>query len=84
MIEFLAANWLWIVLIGAMVLMHRGGGCGSHGSHGGHGGHAGHGNRGSQRERSTTGEPGGTAEVIDRVSTKPAGDAGTPGHRHAA
>ena len=35
MIEFLTANWLWIVLVGAFVWMHtRGGGCGSHGSHG--------------------------------------------------
>jgi len=33
MIEFLTANWLWIVLVGAMLAMHRGG-CGSHGSHG--------------------------------------------------
>lgn len=39
MIRFLATNWLWIVLIGGFVLMHRGGGCGM----GGHGGHAGHG-----------------------------------------
>ena len=31
MIEFLAANWLWIVLIVAMVAMHRHGGCGMHG-----------------------------------------------------
>jgi hypothetical protein len=34
-IEFLAANWLWIAAIVVMVLMHRGGhGCGMHGSHG--------------------------------------------------
>jgi len=47
MIDFLAANWLWIVLIAAFVALHRrGGGCGSHGSHGGHG----HGNH-DQRER---------------------------------
>lgn len=32
MIEFLAANWLWIAAIVFMVLMHRGGhGCGVHG-----------------------------------------------------
>ena len=36
MTEFLSANWLWIVLIVAMVAMHRGGGCGSHG-HSNHG-----------------------------------------------
>ena len=29
MIEFLAANWLWIVLLVAMLAMHRGG-CGMH------------------------------------------------------
>ena len=29
MIEFLAAYWLWILLIGGFVLMHRGGGCGA-------------------------------------------------------
>lgn len=30
MIEFLAANWLWIVFLIAMVAMHRHGGCGGH------------------------------------------------------
>lgn len=40
MIEFLASNWLWIVLVAFFVAMHRGGhGCGMHGSHGGHAGH---------------------------------------------
>jgi hypothetical protein len=32
MTDFLAANWLWIVLVVAMFAMHRGG----HGSHGRH------------------------------------------------
>lgn len=42
MIEFLAANWLWIAAIVFFVVMHRGGhGCGMHGSHGSHGGHGG-------------------------------------------
>ena len=40
MIQFLPANWLWIVLLAAVLAMHRGG-CGGHGnaSHGtsGHG-----------------------------------------------
>ena len=36
MIEFIDANWLWVLLIAAMVLIHRRGGCGSHGSHGTH------------------------------------------------
>lgn len=32
MIDFLAANWLWLVLIVGMLAMHRmhGGGCGGH------------------------------------------------------
>lgn len=36
MVEILAANWIWILVIGAFVAMHRaGGGCGMHGR-GGH------------------------------------------------
>lgn len=30
MIEFLTANWLWIVFVFAMGAMHRHGGCGGH------------------------------------------------------
>ena len=34
MIEFLAANWLWIAVVVFFVAMHRGGhGCGMHGHH---------------------------------------------------
>jgi hypothetical protein len=33
MMEFVAANWLWIVVIVAVVAMHRGGGCGGHSNH---------------------------------------------------
>jgi hypothetical protein len=33
MIEFLTANWVWIVLVVALFVMHRGGGCGGHASH---------------------------------------------------
>lgn len=34
MIEFLAANWLWIAAIVFLVAMHRSGhGCGMHGGH---------------------------------------------------
>jgi len=37
MIEFLAANWLWIVIAGVFVWMHtRRGGCGMHSGHGDH------------------------------------------------
>ena len=38
MLEFIAANWLWIVFIAAMLAMHRGGSCGSH-NHGNQGSH---------------------------------------------
>lgn len=34
--EFLSTNWVWLLFIGGMVVMHLG-----HGGHGG--GHAGHG-----------------------------------------
>ena len=40
MINFIAANWLWIAFIVAMLSMHRGGGCGGHGRQ--HGKHAQH------------------------------------------
>ena len=54
MIEFFAANWLWIVLIAAFFAMHRSGmGCGM-----GHGGHGGHGRQDSDR-----------AETDDRTSS---------------
>lgn len=33
MIDFLAANWVWIALVLAFLAMQRGGGCGSHGNH---------------------------------------------------
>lgn len=33
MTEFLAANWLWIALVVAMLAMHRHGGCSMHGHH---------------------------------------------------
>ena len=50
MIDFLAANWLWIVLIGAFLWMHsRGGGCGMHGNHR-HGGQDGSSHDESARE----------------------------------
>lgn len=42
MTEFLAANWLWIVLLVAFFALHRSGmGCGmGHGGHGSHGSHS--------------------------------------------
>lgn len=59
MITFLSANWLWIVLIGGMLVMHLGhsgqgsGGCG----HGGHGGHAEHGD--AQKPSTAADDDGG-------------------------
>lgn len=48
MIEFLTANWLWIVFIAGFVALHRGGGgCGSHG-------HANHGS-GARDDRTVAG-----------------------------
>ncbi|MFN0027092.1 MAG: DUF2933 domain-containing protein [Acidimicrobiales bacterium] len=36
--EFLAANWVWILIMAVFLAMHLGGhGCGGHGRH--HGGH---------------------------------------------
>lgn len=44
MLSFLSTYWVWIVLIGAMLLMHRG-----HGGHGGgHGGGCGGGHAGAE------------------------------------
>jgi hypothetical protein len=37
MLEYLSANWVWMLLVGAMLWMHLG-----HGGHGGHGGCGGH------------------------------------------
>ena len=33
MLDFIGTNWIWILLIGGMLIMHLG-----HGGHGGHGG----------------------------------------------
>lgn len=65
MLEFISANWLWILLIGGMVFMHLGhgghggqgghGGCGSHGGHSGHSEHSGHGSRGQEDRGSSDG-----------------------------
>ena len=40
MLDFLSSNWVWILLIGGMLIMHLGHG-GGHGEHGGHDGHGG-------------------------------------------
>lgn len=53
MIGFLTANWVWILLVGAMLWMHLG--------HGGHSGHGGHGGCGGGHQN------GGTAQPDDQV-----------------
>lgn len=83
MIRFITANWIWFVLIGAMLLMHRGhrGHGGGHG--GGCGGH-GHNQQGSADTDQRTGHEDHPAAASDRpdVERTPAssGPARTP-HR---
>ena len=60
MLEFLNNNWLWILLIGSMVLMHLGHG-GGHGGHGGHGG-CGGGHQHSGHQHPAEHEATGTAD----------------------
>ena len=67
MIRFLTANWIWFVLIGAMLLMHRG-----HAGHGGGGGCGGHGSPAHDRHAPDT--------AVDRTS---AADDGTTTHHSA-
>jgi hypothetical protein len=39
-IDFLAANWVWLAALVLFIAMHRSGhGCGMHGGHSGHSGH---------------------------------------------
>lgn len=53
MLEFLVTNWLWILLVVAFVVIHRGGhGCGMHGH--GHGSNQGTENADGDRNPSTT------------------------------
>lgn len=53
MITFLANNWYWLLLVGAMVFMHAG--------HGGHGGHSGHGGGAGGHGGAAGGHCGGSA-----------------------
>ena len=76
MLDFLAANWRWIMLVGAFLLMHsRGGGCGMHGSHG-HGDHSSHG-----EHREPQGDQTRQLESARPVGHDHAGQHGTPGER---
>ena len=51
--DFLSANWVWVLLIGGMLMMHLRHG----GGHGGHGGCGGHHN------------PGAGADTPDQTAT---------------
>ena len=56
MLEFLSANWIWILLIGGMLFMHLG-----HGGHGGGMGCGGHSHSG-HREGHADGSAEGSSE----------------------
>ena len=70
MLEFLSNNWVWILLIGSMALMHLG-----HGGHGGgHGGHAGCGG-GGHKHTETPEDTGASSQPVPRNA---------PQHEHGA
>lgn len=79
MLEFLASNWLWIVLIGGFLLMHGAVGCGSHA---GHGGHAGHGNQQAGEARSSA--PADENPHAGHGPVPAPREPVPPGHRHGS
>ncbi len=61
MVEFLAANWVWILVVAVFIAMHRGGhGCGTHGRH--------HDRRHDGHRDDRGREPAGRADAEDRSS----------------
>ena len=72
MIGFLAANWIWIVLVVGMLAMHR-----MHGGHGGGCGGAGH-RSGHAPSRSEADQPPSAGTNPDRPT---GGDGSTPTRR---
>lgn len=68
MLTFLATNWLWIVLIGAMAVMHLGHGTHNHGGGGGCG-HAGAGqHHGGEHGDHELPAPGGQGPDANRTA----------------
>ena len=76
MLGFLSANWIWILLIGGMLVMHLG-----HGRHGnGHGMAGGCGGHASQHDAdehdaqppAADGRPAGSADPVEPVGGGPA------------
>ena len=64
MTRFLAANWLWILLIGGMVVMHFGHGRAGHmGGCGGYSNHAGKEEHSSSNAQRTTDAPDGLSQM---------------------
>lgn len=72
--EWLVANWFWLLIGVAFIAMHLFG-HGGHGMHGGHGAHAGHGSL-PERPRAT-GEEDPAVPPNDRPA-----NAGQSTHRH--
>ena len=72
MMQWLSANWIWLVVVGGMVWMHLG----MHRGHGGHGGdaHGGHGGTGPQRQPTAVGDA--------NHDGSPREDEQASGHRH--
>ncbi len=62
MTRLLEANWIWILLIGAMLYMHFG-------RHGGHMGHMGHMGGGNQRDEVDHADHGTETTVQDSPDT---------------
>lgn len=72
--DWLSANWLWLIVIGGMLWMHLGMHRGHGGGHGGHGGHDGDHHR-TDPSRESHDHEGSTATEGD-------GTAKGGGHRH--
>lgn len=77
MAQFLQQNWLWVILIGAMLAMHlgghrHGGQSGQGATHAGCGGHAAHGTPGREEHRDHgPATPEQTASDPSRAATRP-------------
>lgn len=75
MLRWLSANWIWVVVVGGMLWMHRG-----HGGHGGHGGHRAQGGTPPREEAPTPVGHAGHGGKATAAETSPSETAGS--HRH--
>lgn len=82
--EWLAANWIWVLVgvlfIGTHLFGH--GGHGGHAKHGGHGGHEGQGGHGGHGGRGGSGCGHGEHEAEGKADADPAGTEKPSDHRH--